>query len=98
MPFFHFLQILNPFYVFQIFSVILWYFDEYEAYATCIILMSAISLTVSVYMIRKVRSSSTSVEAARFVGNGVCPRQRCVVFMSSISLTVSVNMIRKVGC
>lgn len=47
-------QILNPFYVFQIFSCILWYNDEYYYYATCIIIISCISLSVSIYQNRKV--------------------------------------------
>ena len=47
-------QLLNPFYVFQIFSVILWYNDQYEYYATTIIIISAISLTVTLYETRKV--------------------------------------------
>lgn len=47
-----FFEILNPFYVFQIFSVILWYTDEYTYYATCIILMSTISIASEIYQIR----------------------------------------------
>ncbi|CAM1327394.1 Uncharacterised protein g9500 [Pycnogonum litorale] len=48
-----FLEVLNPFYVFQVFSVSLWYSDEYEKYATVIVLMSVISITVSIIQIRR---------------------------------------------
>uniref|UniRef100_A0A182PWE6 Cation-transporting ATPase n=1 Tax=Anopheles epiroticus TaxID=199890 RepID=A0A182PWE6_9DIPT len=43
-----FLEVLNPFYVFQIFSVVLWFFYEYYYYAVVIILMSAFGITVSI--------------------------------------------------
>uniref|UniRef100_A0A4Y0BJT0 Cation-transporting ATPase n=1 Tax=Anopheles funestus TaxID=62324 RepID=A0A4Y0BJT0_ANOFN len=43
-----FLEVLNPFYVFQIFSVILWFFYEYYYYAVVIILMSGFGITVSI--------------------------------------------------
>ncbi|XP_035903591.1 probable cation-transporting ATPase 13A5 isoform X1 [Anopheles stephensi] len=43
-----FLEVLNPFYVFQIFSVVLWFFYEYYYYAVVIILMSGFGITVSI--------------------------------------------------
>ena len=48
------LQVLNPFYIFQICSVILWSLDEYYIYAGCIVLISCISLGVELYETRKV--------------------------------------------
>lgn len=48
-----FLQVLNPFYVFQVFSIILWMSDKYYYYAVCIFLISLISIGVSLYEIRK---------------------------------------------
>ena len=48
------LQALTPFYIFQVFSVTVWYFDEYYYYATCIIFMSLVSLTMSIYQTRQV--------------------------------------------
>uniref|UniRef100_G3VHN6 Polyamine-transporting ATPase 13A3 n=1 Tax=Sarcophilus harrisii TaxID=9305 RepID=G3VHN6_SARHA len=46
-------EVLNPFYVFQLFSVILWSTDEYYYYALAIVIMSVISIVSSLYTIRK---------------------------------------------
>ncbi|KAJ8270232.1 hypothetical protein GJAV_G00111920 [Gymnothorax javanicus] len=46
-------EVLNPFYIFQLFSVILWSTDEYYYYASAIVFMSVISITSSLYTIRK---------------------------------------------
>ncbi|KAF4083388.1 hypothetical protein AMELA_G00140630 [Ameiurus melas] len=46
-------EVLNPFYIFQLFSVILWCSDEYYYYAMAIMLMSLISIATSLYTIRK---------------------------------------------
>ena len=48
-----FQEVLEPFYVFQVFSVILWSLDEYLYYASCIVIMSALSLTSSVIQTRR---------------------------------------------
>lgn len=37
-------EILHPFYMFQVFSIILWAFDEYYYYAACIFLISFVSI------------------------------------------------------
>lgn len=47
-------QVLNPFYIFQLFSVILWSVEDYYYYATAIVFMSAISIATSLYTIKKV--------------------------------------------
>ncbi|XP_061510158.1 polyamine-transporting ATPase 13A3 isoform X1 [Anopheles gambiae] len=64
-----FLEVLNPFYVFQIFSVVLWFFYEYYYYAVVIILMSAFGITVSIIQTQRnqralystVRSTDTAM-------------------------------------
>uniref|UniRef100_A0A671S3U7 Polyamine-transporting ATPase 13A3 n=1 Tax=Sinocyclocheilus anshuiensis TaxID=1608454 RepID=A0A671S3U7_9TELE len=48
-----FSQVLNPFYIFQLFSVILWCTDEYYYYAMAIVIMSVISIATSLYTIKK---------------------------------------------
>lgn len=37
-------EILHPFYIFQLFSMILWSLDQYYYYATCILVISAVSI------------------------------------------------------
>ncbi|XP_078697010.1 polyamine-transporting ATPase 13A3-like isoform X3 [Branchiostoma floridae x Branchiostoma belcheri] len=46
-------EVLNPFYMFQIFSVILWSLNDYYIYASCIVVISVISISVELYEIRK---------------------------------------------
>ncbi|XP_041659728.1 probable cation-transporting ATPase 13A3 [Cheilinus undulatus] len=46
-------EVLNPFYIFQLFSVILWSFEDYYYYATAIVFMSAISIATSLYTVKK---------------------------------------------
>ncbi|XP_037693947.1 probable cation-transporting ATPase 13A3 isoform X1 [Choloepus didactylus] len=46
-------EVLNPFYIFQLFSVILWITDEYYYYAVAIVIMSLVSVISSLYSIRK---------------------------------------------
>ncbi|MGH0134052.1 UNVERIFIED_CONTAM: hypothetical protein FKN15_011811 [Acipenser sinensis] len=45
--------VLNPFYIFQLFSIILWSADEYYYYALAIVIMSVISIATSLYTIKK---------------------------------------------
>uniref|UniRef100_A0A8C8RR02 ATPase cation transporting 13A2 n=1 Tax=Pelusios castaneus TaxID=367368 RepID=A0A8C8RR02_9SAUR len=46
-------EVLNPFYIFQIFSIILWVCDTYYYYAACIFIISAISIWLSLHETRK---------------------------------------------
>ncbi|XP_040000025.1 probable cation-transporting ATPase 13A3 [Xiphias gladius] len=46
-------EVLNPFYIFQLFSVALWSAEDYYYYATAIVLMSVISIATSLYTIKK---------------------------------------------
>ncbi|XP_066144609.1 polyamine-transporting ATPase 13A3-like [Euwallacea fornicatus] len=48
-----FLEVLNPFYIFQLFSFILWFSDEYYYYAAAIMLMSVFGIVMSVRQTRK---------------------------------------------
>ncbi|OXB75615.1 UNVERIFIED_CONTAM: hypothetical protein H355_001259, partial [Colinus virginianus] len=45
--------VLNPFYVFQLFSVCLWFAEDYMEYATAIIIMSLLSVSLTVYDLRQ---------------------------------------------
>lgn len=42
-------EALNPFYLFQVFSMALWYWDGYYYYAFCIFAVSTGSIVVSLY-------------------------------------------------
>lgn len=45
-------EVLGPFYIFQLFSITIWFNDDYYYYGTCIIVMSLLSLVSSVIQIR----------------------------------------------
>merc|ERR1719334_2011904 len=59
-------EILSPFYVFQMFSICFWYADDYWMYATAILVMSVISLSLALYQTRtnqqKLRDTIVSSE------------------------------------
>ena len=46
-------EVLHPFYIFQICSITLWMCDDYYYYASCIIIISLISICVSLYETRR---------------------------------------------
>ncbi|KAM9720213.1 polyamine-transporting ATPase 13A3-like [Menidia menidia] len=46
-------EVLNPFYIFQLFSVALWSAENYYYYASAIVFMSVISIATSLYTIKK---------------------------------------------
>lgn len=48
------LEVLNPFYIFQLFSFCLWFSDEYYYYAVAILLLSMFGITASIIQTRKV--------------------------------------------
>ncbi|KAG8445133.1 hypothetical protein GDO86_010049, partial [Hymenochirus boettgeri] len=48
-----FKEVLNPFYVFQVFSVCLWFAEAYIEYSVAIILMSVVCIVLSVYTLRQ---------------------------------------------
>ena len=62
-------EILNPFYLFQIYSVALWMWDKYTGYATCILLISTSSVVMSLY--ETISNHNTIRRMARYT----CPVQ-----------------------
>ena len=49
-------QVIHPFYVFQIASIILWSLDDYYYYAFCIALISVVSIVTTLVDTKKVAS------------------------------------------
>lgn len=45
-------EVLNPFYIFQVFSMILWFWDGYIVYAICIFVISVLGIVQNLYDIR----------------------------------------------
>lgn len=70
-----FFEILNPFYVFQIFSIGLWFYEQYNYYAVALLLISTISIASEVYQIRKnqldLRKAVQSAGVCRIFRDGV---------------------------
>ncbi|WAR15529.1 AT133-like protein [Mya arenaria] len=63
-----FKEVLSPFYIFQLFSCSLWYADEYEYYASCIVLISVLSITATIYQTRKMqRALRNTVQSSTIV-------------------------------
>jgi cation-transporting ATPase 13A2 len=65
-------EVLNPFYIFQVFSVILWFWDGYQKYACCILFISVASVVENLYetitninSIRKMAGYECEIEVRR---------------------------------
>ncbi|CAF3347973.1 unnamed protein product [Rotaria socialis] len=46
-------EVLSPFYIFQLFSCLSWFLDEYVAYASCIMFITVVSVIVTLREVRK---------------------------------------------
>ncbi|CAF0962173.1 unnamed protein product [Didymodactylos carnosus] len=51
-------EVLSPFYIFQVFSCIVWYSDEYYYYASCIVFISLVSI---IYTLREIRKNERAL-------------------------------------
>lgn len=63
-----FLEALNPFYVFQVFSVVLWFSYNYYYYAVVIVLMTGFGIGMSIIQTRKVSAVRECVQLACMFG------------------------------
>ncbi|KAI9019870.1 hypothetical protein DFJ74DRAFT_607911, partial [Hyaloraphidium curvatum] len=66
-------EVLNPFYIFQIFSIILWLYDSYQLFATAIAVISAVGILGTLFetrsTMRRIRElSSWDAECWAFRG------------------------------
>ncbi|KIH52335.1 hypothetical protein ANCDUO_17564 [Ancylostoma duodenale] len=55
-----FIEAISPFYIFQVFSVSIWFSDHYEYYASIIVVMSVMSIGIDVYQTRLVSNYGRS--------------------------------------
>ncbi|KAG1698485.1 hypothetical protein DVH05_015025 [Phytophthora capsici] len=49
-PMLLFRKLLSPFYIFQVISALIWFFEEYTVYAVIIVILSATSITHEIYV------------------------------------------------
>ena len=61
------IEVLNPFYIFQLFSVALWMWDDYRIYASAILFTSIVSAAISLIETRR------NLISARDMAHYVCP-------------------------
>jgi cation-transporting P-type ATPase 13A2 len=57
-------EVLNPFYIFQMLSVIFWFIDDYILYALCILVVSVGSVILALVETKK--NHTTIKEMARY--------------------------------
>jgi P-type E1-E2 ATPase len=62
-------EVLNPFYIFQVFSVILWFWDGYQKYAMCILFISVASVIENLY------ETVTNINSVRRMASYECDIQ-----------------------
>lgn len=73
-------EVFNPFYLFQVFSIVLWSFDEYYQYAACVFILSAGSCMMSLYTTKKMSVLLQRMAGSMCVSVGVLRgRAQCVV-------------------
>jgi len=75
-------EVLNPFYIFQVGSMALWYWDDYQMYATCILVISVLGVAENMYetisnitSVRDLAQYHCSVTVKRQEGGGPVTRQ-----------------------
>ncbi|XP_047526862.1 polyamine-transporting ATPase 13A3-like isoform X1 [Vanessa atalanta] len=83
-------EVFNPFYLFQVFSIILWSLDEYYQYATCVFLLSAASCMMALYQTKQMSinlhkmAGSTSTFTVTVLRPTRTGREECVVNASRL--------------
>uniref|UniRef100_A0A8C5RYI8 ATPase cation transporting 13A2 n=1 Tax=Laticauda laticaudata TaxID=8630 RepID=A0A8C5RYI8_LATLA len=78
-------EILNLFYLFQMFSITLWFCEEYYSYAACIFIISTISIGLSLYVTKK--QNRTLRDMAKVVSSvQICRPSGERVVVSSVDL------------
>ncbi|XP_049781747.1 polyamine-transporting ATPase 13A3-like [Schistocerca cancellata] len=93
-------EVVNPFYIFQVFSITLWSLDNYYYYAGCVLLLSALSIGISLWHTKQ-QSISLSKLAEESCSNKVtlqCENGKCVEVDSKYLVPGDVIIIPQHGC
>uniref|UniRef100_A0A915HJ83 Cation-transporting ATPase n=1 Tax=Romanomermis culicivorax TaxID=13658 RepID=A0A915HJ83_ROMCU len=95
--------VLSPFYCFQAFSVTVWYCELYYIYATIIILISLVSITLNIYLTRKnqrtLHEMMYSIDNVKVLRNDSSTKNPTVKEISSKELVVGdILLIPGDGC
>ncbi|XP_063379335.1 polyamine-transporting ATPase 13A3-like [Cydia fagiglandana] len=83
-------EVFNPFYLFQVFSIVLWSLDEYYQYATCVLILSAGSCMLALYQTKQMSinlhkmAGSTSSCTVSVLRPSRAGREECVVNASRL--------------
>ena len=89
-------QIVSPFYIFQGCAVLLWFLDDYVAYATCIVIISVISIGLTIYE-ERTQFNKINKMAASFAQVMVIRENKQLEIDSSDLVPGDVLMIPKEG-
>jgi len=88
-------EVLNPFYIFQVFSMALWFWDGYEKYAVCILFVSAGGVAENLYettrninSIRKLAKYECQITVRRSDEAMVVPRDAIRFPATNLSLVM----------
>ncbi|CAG9785123.1 unnamed protein product [Diatraea saccharalis] len=83
-------EVFNPFYLFQVFSIILWSLDEYYQYASCVFILSTLSCMLALYQTKQMSinlhkmAGSTSAFTVTVLRPSRTGREECVVNASRL--------------
>lgn len=83
-------EVFNPFYLFQVFSIILWSLDEYYQYASCVLLLSTATCMLALYQTKQMSKNvhnmagSTSAFTVTVLRPTRMGREECVVNASRL--------------
>ncbi|XP_022160995.1 probable cation-transporting ATPase 13A3 isoform X2 [Myzus persicae] len=92
-----FTEVLNPFYVFEIFSFILWYLDDYLSYASAIFVMSLVSIITAVIQTRRNQRNLRSTVHSSDVAN-VLRENNVITVPTELLVPGDVLVIPSHGC
>lgn len=92
-----FTEVLNPFYVFEMFSFILWYLDDYLSYASAIFVMSLVSIITAVIQTRRNQRNLRSTVHSSDVAN-VLRENNVITVPTELLVPGDVLVIPSHGC